>query len=48
MLLGFAAGDDDPGILAMSAGDKAAIGAVLLGVAGAGIGGLVGARSSRE
>jgi hypothetical protein len=48
MLLGFAAGDDDPGILAMSAGDKAAIGAVLLGVAGAGLGGLLGARSTKE
>jgi hypothetical protein len=48
VLLGLASGDDDPGILALSAGDKAAIGGVLFGVVGLGIGGLIGARSTRE
>jgi hypothetical protein len=46
--LGFAAGSDDPGLFALTAGDKATIGAVVFGLAGAGLGGLLGARSTRE
>jgi len=48
IVLGYAAGDDPPGWFALSAGNKAAIGGVFLGMLGAGIGGLMGARSAKE
>ncbi len=45
MLLGFAGGDDAPGWFSMTAGEKAALGGLALGVLGTGIGGLCGAVS---
>lgn len=41
-LLGYAGGDDEPGIMSMSAGSKAAAGAVTFGVLGALVGVLIG------
>lgn len=41
-IVGFASGDDEPGIMAFSAEDKAAILGISLGVVGAGIGALAG------
>jgi hypothetical protein len=45
VLLGFAGGDDDPGWFSMTAGEKAALGGLALGIIGTGIGGLCGAVS---
>jgi hypothetical protein len=45
MLLGFASGNDDPGWFSMTAGQKAALGGLALGVLGTGIGGVCGAIS---
>ena len=42
-LLGYASGDDPPGLFAMSASGKAALGAATLGVTGLVVGGVVGA-----
>jgi hypothetical protein len=43
MILGLAGGDDPPGWFSMTAGQKAALGALALGILGAGIGGVGGA-----
>jgi hypothetical protein len=47
-VIGYANGDDDPGIVSFSAGEKAIILGVLLGGAGALIGGIAGALSPGE
>lgn len=47
-VIGYANGDDDPGIVSFSAGEKAIILGVVLGGAGALIGGIAGALSPGE
>jgi hypothetical protein len=42
MLIGFASGDDEPGFLAFTAGEKAALGGAVLGGAGLLLGAIVG------
>lgn len=42
-LVGFVSGDDEPGLLAFSAGDKAMVFGAFFGLAGVGIGSLAGA-----
>lgn len=47
-LIGFGSGNDEPGLLAFSAGDKAVLFGAVLGLAGAGIGSVAGAATGGQ